>query len=120
MIRSLALAALFGAVASAAIAQGALATIPRGPYVCELPGDANGEAGIPQPGRSFTIESPSRYSTARGSGTYLRRGDRVVMTSGPRKGEKYVVISPGFLRELGPDNRPGRLRCVLEVHQFES
>jgi len=112
MIRSLIVATLAGAAASAAFAQGQIGTIARGPYVCELPGDGDVGPGRPQADRHFTVQTGSRYSTAEGSGTYLRRGELLVMTTGPRKGEKYQVMRPGFLRLLGPDSKPGRLRCV--------
>nr|WP_166175609.1 elongation factor P [Altererythrobacter segetis] len=114
MTRSLSFAALLGAISSTAFAQGPIDTVLRGPYVCELPGDAAGRAGIPQPDRSFTIESSSRYTAPQGAGTYLRRGVRLDMTSGPRKGEAYLVVRPGFLRERQADGTPGRLRCVLQ------
>ena len=97
--------------AAPALAQGAIGTVERGTYVCELPGDAAGRAGVPQPERGFTIESASRYSAPQGSGTYLRRGDTLTFTSGPRQGESYSVISPGFFR-LNENGQPGRLRCV--------
>jgi hypothetical protein len=35
------------------------------------------------------------------------------MTSGPLRGQTYLVIDPGFLRERLADGKPGRLRCVL-------
>lgn len=114
MIRSLSLAALLAAIPAVAWAQGRVETAERGLYVCELPGDAAGEAGHPQPERNFTIESSSRYSSPQGNGTYLRRGDRIDITSGPRKGEAYQVVRAGFLRLLGADGNPGRLRCVLQ------
>jgi len=114
MIRSLSFVTLMAATASAAVAQGPIDTVLRGHYVCELPGDAATQAGIPQPGRNFTIESASRYSAPQGAGVYLRRGDRMDMTSGPRRGESYLVIRPGFLRERLADGKPGRLRCVLQ------
>ena len=98
-------------IAAPAAAQGAIGTVERGSYVCELPGDAAGKAGIEQPQRNFTIESASRYSSPQGEGTYLRRGDVLTLTSGPRKGETFSVFSTGRLRLL-EDGRPGRLRCV--------
>ena len=113
MIRSLMIAALFGALPTLAAAQGPIDTIARGPYICEMPGDASGQAGIPLPERSFTVKSSSRYATPRGNGVYLRRGDRVDMTSGPLRGQTYLVIDPGFLRERLADGKPGRLRCLL-------
>ena len=102
---------LLGAIAGPAVAQGAIGTVERGAYVCELPGDAGGRAGVEQPDQAFTIESASRYSSPQGSGIYLRRGDTLQLTSGPRQGESYAVVSGGFLRR-SEDGKPGRLRCV--------
>ena len=102
---------LLGAVAVPAFAQGAIGTVERGTYACELPGDAGGSAGVAQPAQNFTIESASRYSSPQGSGTYLRRGDTLQLTSGPRQGESYAVVSADFVRRI-EDGKPGRLRCV--------
>jgi hypothetical protein len=66
---------------------------------------------VGQPGQALTIESASRYSSPQGSGTYLRRGDMLQLTSGPRQGESYAVVNEGFLRRI-EDGKPGRLRCV--------
>ena len=98
--------------AAPALAQGALDTAERGAYTCELPGDAAGAAGIPQPDQNFRIASASRYQSAQGDGTYLRRGDTIRFTSGPRQGEAYQMVSENFLRRLDADGKPGRLRCV--------
>ena len=97
--------------AAAAQAQGPIATAERGAYVCEMPGTAAGKAGYEQQERNFRIESASRYSSPQGSGTYLRRGDTLLLTSGPRQGESYAVVSGSFLRRI-EDGKPGRLRCV--------
>ena len=105
------IAILLAAAAAPVLAQGAIGTLARGSYVCELPGDAAGRAGVEQPGQAFTIESASRYSAPQGSGTYLLRGQTVVLTSGPRQGESYAMISGGFLRRI-ENGQPGRLRCV--------
>ena len=102
---------LLGAMAVPALAQGGIGTVERGAYVCELPGDAGASAGVEQPGEAITIQSASRYSSPQGSGTYLRRGDTLQLTSGPRQGESYAVISANFLRRI-EDGKPGRLRCV--------
>ena len=102
---------LLAAAAGPALGQGSIGTIERGAYVCELPGDAAGRAGIVQPELGFTIESASRYSSSRGAGTYLRRGDTVMLTSGPRQGESFSVAGGGVLRRV-EDGKPGRLRCV--------
>jgi hypothetical protein len=103
--------AAFAAVPALGQDQGAIGTVERGTFVCELPGDAAGPAGRAQPDRSFRIKSASRYASPQGAGTYLRRGDTLVFTSGPRQGERYEVISPSFFR-LIVDGRAGPLRCV--------
>ncbi|BBC72669.1 conserved hypothetical protein [Altererythrobacter sp. B11] len=90
---------------------GPIGTVERGRYVCELPGRADGPAGIAQEDQGFRITSASRYATSAGEGTYLRRGNVLVMTTGPHKGERYLVVSSGFLRRL-EQGRPGPLRCV--------
>lgn len=99
--------------ATPAFAQGEIGTIERGFYHCELPGDAGGAAGVPQPQERFSIESASRYSSPQGDGTYLRRGDQVIMTSGPRNGDTYQIIGNGFLRKI-EQGQPSRLRCVRQ------
>lgn len=106
---ALALAALAGPAA----AQDPITTVDRGSYICELPGDAAGKAGKEQLGENFTISNASRYESAKGGGTYLRRGDRLSFTSGPRQGESYAVVSNSFLRRI-EGGQPGRLRCVRQ------
>ena len=111
-LAALALAlATFAAVS--ARAEGQIGTLERGIYSCEFPGDANGRAGLAQDQLGFTIATGSRYASVEGSGTYLRRGEMVKMTSGPRKGEQYQIVSEGFLRRL-ENGRAGSLRCVRQ------
>ena len=98
--------------ASSAAAQGPVGTAERGAYSCELPGNAAGAAGIAQPQENFRIASASRYQSAQGDGTYLRRGDTIRFTSGPRAGEAYAMESESFFRRLNAEGKPGRLRCV--------
>jgi len=106
-----------GALASVSAAatqdfpHGRIGTMERGHYACEIPGSATGAATIAQPDANFTIDNSSRYASAQGNGTYLRRADRLSFTSGPRQGEEYKVVSPTFLRRL-ENGQPGRLRCV--------
>jgi hypothetical protein len=114
IMKRIALAIALISVATAAQAQGPIATAERGAYVCEMPGTAAGKAGYEQPERNFRIESASRYSSPQGAGTYLMRGNRIEFTSGPRKGETYQVIRSGFLRLIGASGAAGRLRCVLQ------
>jgi hypothetical protein len=101
----------FAALPALAQEQGRIGTLERGAYVCELPGDAAGQAGVEQEALSFTIASASRYTSQAGGGTYLRRGDTVEMTSGPHVGTRYEIVSERFLRRL-EGGQPGRLRCV--------
>ncbi len=111
LVVAIVLAAVAAPSYSAAAQQ--IGTIERGNYVCELPGDAGGAAGIAQPDESFTIDSASRYSSPQGDGTYLRRGNRLTMTSGPRNGDSYAIESRGFLRKI-ENGEPSRLRCIRQ------
>lgn len=111
-MKAFVIAALAAAsLAAPAFAQGAIGTIARGTFACELPGNAAGSAGISQPDKALTIASASRYDSPQGGGTYLRRGNTLTLTSGPRQGESYTVVSEHFLRKI-EDGKPGRLRCV--------
>ncbi len=111
MTRSILSCAALALFALPAAAQGPIGTLERGEYLCELPGHAAGPAGQVLPDAHFTIENASHYSTSAGQGTYLRRGDTLLLTSGPRQGESYAVISTRFLRQID-GGRQGRLRCI--------
>lgn len=111
MIRALAIPALLAlALAVPAAAQGPIGTIERGHYACELPAETAGVVALEQPQESFEIAGASRYRSPQGNGTYLRRGDVVTMSSGPRNGTQYQVISETMLRKI-ENGQPGRLRC---------
>ena len=43
------------------------------------------------------------------------RPDDLVLTSGPKRGQKFHRISANFLRKLGPDGKDSDLRCVRRV-----
>jgi hypothetical protein len=94
---------------------GQIGVLQQGLYVCELPGDATGAAGVRQIGQDFSVHNASRYSTPTGRGTYLLTGDLVEMTSGPKRGQKYRKLSNNFLRELDTASRESNLRCVRRV-----
>ena len=111
---AIALVAASTLAAATAIAQGEIGSLERGQYLCELPGNAAGAAGVPQPDAGFSIDSGSRYSSPQGGGTYLRRGERISFTSGPRNGESYIVVGRDFLRRVEADGQPGRLRCIRQ------
>ncbi|RKF23205.1 elongation factor P [Altericroceibacterium spongiae] len=90
-----------------------LGTLPRGKWHCELPGDVAGTFTIKQEEENFIILSASRYQGAEGKiGTYLRRGKQILMTSGPKKGQRYHLRSARIVRKLKNDGTPGPLRCV--------
>lgn len=110
MIRTIVSAALAFALATPALAQGPIGTVERGHYHCELPAEVAGEVALEQPDESFEIAGASRYRSPQGNGTYLRRGDHVFMTSGPRNGYEYVMLSESMLRKV-ENGEPGRLRC---------
>ena len=100
---------------AAAAPGGPIDTIHRGEYHCELPGDATGPAGYPLPDEGFEILSGSSYMTAKGGGAYLLTGDLLVMTSGPKRGQRYNRLSSNFLRKLAPDGTETTLRCVRRI-----
>lgn len=100
------------AAASPVLAEGRIGTVRPGSFTCELPGDAAGPVGKVQPEESFTILTASRYAAPQGNGTYLFAGNRLEMTSGPRKGDAYRVESGSLLRKLDKNGKVTRLRCV--------
>lgn len=116
MTRLLAATALLTLAASASAATGGLiATLQVGDYVCELPGDAAGPAGVRQPQHDFAVINATSYTTSGGRGTYLVTGNLVQMTSGPKKGERFIKLSENFLRELDRSGAQTSLRCVRQV-----
>jgi hypothetical protein len=110
---------LIGAVAQAserrADPEGPLRTLRRGAYVCELPGTALTETGLHQSAEDFIIRKGSIYETASGRGAYLATGDEVLMTTGPKQGQRYHRLSDNFLRLLAADGTDAPLRCVRKV-----
>lgn len=98
---------------AAAVPGGEIDTLTIGRYTCELPGDALGPRGEHVPDADFAIVFGSSYRTKGVRGTYLLTGDQIVMTSGPRMGERYHRLTQGFLRKQNADGRDGDLRCVI-------
>jgi hypothetical protein len=94
---------------------GQIGRLQLGEFVCELPGDATGPAGIRQPEQGFSVINATTYTTSTGRGTYLLTGDLLVMTSGPKRGQRFRRLSQNFLHELHADGREGPLRCVRQV-----
>ncbi len=112
MKHGLFLLGIFLATPALAAPGGPIDTVHRGGYACSLPGDATGPAGVPIPEEAFEVISGSSYATAEGRGTYLLTGDLLIITSGPKRGERFRRLSNNFLRKLAPDGTEGPLRCV--------
>ena len=108
-----ALIAVLPSSPAGAVPGGELGTVELGRYVCELAGDASGPVGRHVPEADFSIVTTSSYRFNGRTGSYLRTGDRVVFTSGPRNGERYHWLRTGFLRRSLADGSDGPLRCVL-------
>ncbi len=115
MKRALITIALLATGPALAAPGGPLDSLEPGRYVCELPGDAAGPAGVRQDNESFVVLNASSYETAAGRGTYLVTGDVVTITSGPKNSQKFRRLSDNFLRKLGPDGKDSTLRCVRRV-----
>ena len=114
MKRLIALIAIAAAGPAFAVPGGELDTLPRGLFVCELPGDANGTVGQLVPEADFVVSNDSTYQTDLGYGAYLVTGDQVAMTSGPLRGDRFKRVSTRFLRKLDSEGKETRLRCILQ------
>ena len=91
---------------------GQLSTMPLGEYICELPGDVTGPAGLRVPEEDFTVVTASSYRASGSLGSYLLTGEQLTMTGGPHRGKRYKRLSSGFVRMLDADGKAGDLRCV--------
>ena len=111
LIASLALIAL-AAPPVQAVPGGPLGTLELGRYVCEVPDTADVTRGRQMEGLEFSVVTTSSYRSHGTLGSYLRTGDSVVLTSGPRKGERFNVISSGYLQKLDDAGNETPLRCV--------
>lgn len=100
------------AIATAPVsAQGRLDTLPTGRYICALPGDATGLPVQEMAQHNFTVTGASSYRSAEGGGTYLRVGDTITFTRGPRKDMKLRLLGSGLLQWVNEDGTLGRIRC---------
>ncbi|MFO1256155.1 MAG: hypothetical protein U1E37_10890 [Sphingomonadaceae bacterium] len=98
-----------------AVPGGPIGQMPPGNFLCELPGEATGAVGLRVPEEDFAVVNANTYRTVTGRGTYLLTGDLLVLTSGPKNGQKFRRISNNFLRKLAADGQEGSLRCVRRV-----
>jgi hypothetical protein len=115
MKRALAAIVILATGPALAAPGGPIDSLLPGRYVCELPGDASGPAGLRQDDESFVVLNGSSYTATAGRGTYLVTGDVVTITSGPKNGQMFRRVSPNFLRRIGPDGQESALRCVRRV-----
>ncbi|MEO7247308.1 MAG: hypothetical protein ABIW31_02550 [Novosphingobium sp.] len=113
----LSLIALSGPVL--AVPGGLLDILPRGNFICELPGDASGPVGLHDANADFTVINDSSYRTAQGDGIYLLTGEKVIMTSGPMNGTQFRRVTDRFLRKLDASGSETKLRCVFRVANNE-
>lgn len=107
------LAAFFGMGAAVHAHDGRLDTLERGYYACERPGDAEIGPGIAASEYDFLVINASRYRTPDGTGTYLRTGEKVQITSGPRKGDAFAMKGERFLEMTAGPGTEFDIRCIL-------
>lgn len=93
---------------------GLLRTLLIGYWVCETKGDA-----VTAPVRilpdSFRVIADSSYRTATGKGgTYLLLGNDLVMTTGPFKARKYILVGQGILHPIDAAGKRTTNRCVRQ------
>jgi len=93
-------------------ASGMLGILRHGNWECALPGDAGGEAFVPQPAEAFRIGTASSYESPTGTGIYLMRGTEVLFTRGPKKDERFRVLGENTLQKLNPDGTLSKLICT--------
>lgn len=91
---------------------GTLGTVELGRYACEVPDPLDVTRGRIIAGDEFTVVNASSYRTQGIRGSYLRTGNDIVMTSGPREGEKYQWAGRGILQRRGADGTDTHARCV--------
>jgi hypothetical protein len=94
-------------------AEGEIGTLVAGHYACELPGDATGPVGRRLPDHDFRITNASGYRVRGVRGAYLMTGARIVMTSGPFRGQRYRRQSSHILRAVRADGADAPMRCIL-------
>ena len=110
MLPLMALAAPAGAAPG-----GPLGTLELGNYVCELPGDATGPVGRHVPDQDFRVINASSYQVGELRGSYLLTGDMVIMTSGPKNGQRLRRQSASFLRVQDAAGNDSAVHCVRGV-----
>lgn len=95
-----------------AAASGMLGILRHGNWECTLPGDAGGDAFVPQPAEAFRIGTASSYESPEGTGIYLLRGTEVLFTRGPKKDERFRVLGENTMQKLNSDGSLSKLICT--------
>jgi hypothetical protein len=91
---------------------GMLGNLRHGIWECALPGDAGGDAFLPQPDEAFRVLAASSYKTADGNGIYLLRGTEVLFTRGPKKDQRFRVLGENTVQKLNADGSLSKLICT--------
>jgi hypothetical protein len=93
---------------------GLLRTLLKGYWVCETKGDAATAPTRLLPD-SFRVIADSSYQTTNGEvGTYLLLGNDLVMTTGPFRTRKYILVGQGILHPLDTKGKRTTNRCVRQ------
>lgn len=93
---------------------GQLRTLLKGYWVCETRGDAATAPTRLLPD-SFRVIADSSYQTTKGKGgTYLLLGNDLVMTTGPFRTRKYILVGQGILHPLDAKGKRTTNRCVRQ------
>ena len=111
---ALLLASIAVAGTAHAVPGGDLGVLLQGRYFCEVPDPMGVTRGIPEPNVRFQVVNSSSYRDQGVIGSYLKIGDSVTLTSGPRTGERYRAVSSGTLQRLDAAGRETSARCVLQ------
>ncbi|EGD58649.1 hypothetical protein Y88_0706 [Novosphingobium nitrogenifigens DSM 19370] len=91
---------------------GSLRVLLRGPWICEVPGDASTPPKT-LPKDSFHAQADSSYRLPDGStGTYLLLGNHLVMTTGPFRGRTYETSGQGMIYPLDANGTRTGVRCI--------
>jgi hypothetical protein len=93
---------------------GLLRTLLKGYWVCETKGDA-ATAPVRKLPDSFRVIADSSYRTTTGDkGTYLLLGNDLVMTTGPFRARKYILVGQGILHPINAKGQRTTDRCVRQ------
>jgi hypothetical protein len=103
-----------GAAPAGAVPGGYLRVLLKGYWICEAQGDA-ASAPTQLLQDSFRVIADSSYRTNTGAtGSYLLLGTDLVMTGGPFRGRRYLLVGQGILHPLDAAGKRTTNRCVRQ------